>query len=233
MNLSIIIVNYNMKRLVLECLASLERLRTELTFEVILVDNASSDDSPAAFRQAYPWVSIIENSKNAGFARACNQGLALSQGDLILFLNPDTEMPQGTLDAMAELFRVNPDAGIAGCRTVNTGGSEEPGVYRFPTLSRTLIDTPYLGKLPGGYEVKPGAIVKDSEVEVICGACFMVRRETIERTGSFDEEFWMYGKDVELCRRARRAGWKIFYLTSCSVIHKGGSGASATTPITT
>lgn len=222
MDLSIIIVNYNMKQLVLECLASLEHIRSELAFEVILVDNTSSDGSVAAFRQAHPWVTIVENKDNAGFAKACNQGVALSTGDLILFLNPDTEMPSGTLNAMTEFFRANPKAGIIGCRTVNSDGSEEPCIYRFPTLPRTLIDTLYLGKWFGGYEVKPGEITKDTEVEVICGACFMIRRETVDEVGSFDEEFWMYGEDVELCWRARRAGWRIHYLHSVSVIHKRG-----------
>ncbi|MFA6448172.1 MAG: glycosyltransferase family 2 protein [bacterium] len=222
MDLTIIIVNYNMKGLVSECLASLGKLQSEVSFEVIFIDNTSSDGSVDAVRQAFPWVSVIANTENAGFAKACNQGVALAQGDYILFLNPDTEMPQGALDSMIDFFVKNPKAGIIGCRTLNADGSEEPSVYRYPTLARTFIDTFYLGKLLGGYEVKPGAITRDTEVEVICGACLLIRRSVIDQVGSFDEEFWMYGEDVELCYRAARAGWKIFYLYSCAIIHKRG-----------
>jgi O-antigen biosynthesis protein len=222
MDLSVIIVNYNMKALVSECLASLDKLQTDVSFEVIFIDNISSDGSVEAVRKSFPWVSVVANTENAGFAKACNQGVALAQGDYILFLNPDTEMPPGTLDKMIDFFTRNPKAGILGCRTVNTDGSEEPCVYRYPTLARTYIDTFYLGKWLGGYEVKPGALNGDAEVEVICGACFLIRRSVIEHVGSFDEEFWMYGEDVELCYRAAKAGWKIFYLNSISVIHKRG-----------
>ncbi len=222
MDISIVIVNYNMKSLVTECIASLERLQAEVDFEVFLIDNASSDGSADSLRKRFPWISVMENHENAGFARACNQGVRLAQGDYVLFLNPDTEMLPGTLDSVVDFFVKNPDAGIVGCKTVNSDGSLEPSVYRFPTLFRTLIDTLYLGKFIGGYEVDPAVLRGDRRVEVVCGACFFARRSLLDSMGAFDEEFWMYGEDVELCMRALKAGFRSYYLDSCSIIHKRG-----------
>ncbi|HOO55359.1 MAG TPA: glycosyltransferase family 9 protein [bacterium] len=222
MELSIVIVNYNMKQLVSECIASLEKVRDEISFEVIVVDNDSSDGSAGDLAEKWQWVEIIESGENAGFARACNRGADASQGDHVLFLNPDTEVKPGTLRCMVEFFKNNPVAGIIGCRTVNTDGSLEPSVYRFPTLWRTFVDTFYLGGIFGGYEVPPETMSSTSAVEVICGACFMMRGEALKQVGAFDEEFWMYGEDVELCYRAKKAGWESWYINDCEIVHKRG-----------
>ncbi len=222
MDVSVVIVNYNMKALVLECAASFDAIKTNVEYELIIVDNDSRDGSAAAIKEKYPKVKLVENKDNAGFARACNIGFDLAVGDNILFFNPDTEMKAGSLDVMLNYFKDNPTVGIIGCRNENTDGSEEPSVYRYPTLWRTFVDTFYLKKIFGGYEVPAGTYAGNADVEVICGACFMIRRSVIEQVGSFDNELWMYGEDVELCYRARKAGWRIVHLTDCSVIHKRG-----------
>ena len=222
MDFSIIIVNYNMKQLVCECLDSLALLDEGCSFETILVDNDSADGSPAHIQDNYPWVRLVANDWNAGFAKACNQGWEISSGDIVLFLNPDTEMSAGTLPAVNDFFKSTPHAGIAGCRTVNSDGSLEPSVYREPTLWRTFVDSFYLGKWFGGYEVPPESMTGDAEVEAVCGACFFATRALLQEVGAFDEEFWMYGEDIELCLRARRAGYGVHYLNGVSVIHKRG-----------
>jgi len=222
MDLSIIIVNYKMKDMVSRCLDSLRALETSVEFEVILVDNDPADGSAEHFSNNYGWTTFIGNRENAGFAKACNQGLARSAGECVLFLNPDTEMPAGTLDRMKAFLAARPEVGIAGCRTVNADGSLEPSVYRFPTPWRTFADAFYLGRWFGGYEVPPESLNGDRTVEVICGACLFARRRVLEEIGSFDEEFWMYGEDVELCYRAYKAGWRVCYVDSCEVVHKRG-----------
>lgn len=223
MDLSVIIVNYNMKELVCECLESLRRAAPALEWEAILVDNDSSDGSVEELGGRFPELLLIGNKHNAGFAAACNQGAKAARGELLLFLNPDTEAPAGTLEAMVGFLRGNPRAAAAGCKNLNTDGSIEPSLYRFPTLARTAADSLYLGNIFGGYEVKDySSLSGRPRVEVICGACFMIKKDVFDTLGGFDEEMWMYGEDVELCLRIRRAGYSAHYLEDVHIIHKRG-----------
>lgn len=223
MDLSIITVNYNMKGLIDACYESLGRASLALEYEIILVDNNSSDGSVDFFNGSRPQVTVIANRDNAGFARACNQGAQAASGDMLLFLNPDTEIPPGALEAMVRFLRDTPDAGVCGCETRNTDGSIEPSVYRLPTLARTAADALWLSKLFGGYEVQDYSRLKDRpRVDVICGACFMIKKDLFDRLRGFDEDLWMYGEDVELCYRVRRAGCFCYYLDDVHIIHKRG-----------
>ncbi|MEW5947414.1 MAG: glycosyltransferase family 2 protein [bacterium] len=225
--LSIIIVNYNTRDLIAACLKSILSDPPRMDFEIIVVDNASRDGSPEHIKAAFPGVKLVENSENAGFARACNQGFRLSTGRHILFLNPDAEAGSAALEHMADFLEKRPDAGIAGAKTVNLDGTVEPSIYYFPTPWRTFVDSFYLHRVfPGlnGFEHRGyTAIAAPRKVEVISGSCFMVKREVLDRVGAFDEELWMYGEDVDLCWRARKAGWNSYYLPSHPVIHKRGT----------
>jgi GT2 family glycosyltransferase len=224
MDLSIVIVNYNMKDLVRACIDSIYRAAPKLECEIILVDNASGDGLLDALRTERPGVVLIGNSDNDGFARACNSGARTAKGRLLLFLNPDTEVTPGSLEGMAAFLDGREDAGIAGCRTENMDGAIEPSVYRFPTLLRTVSDALYLGPVIGGYEVKKYDALKGRpRVEVICGACLMIKKPVFEKLGGFDPELWMYGEDVDLCYRVKRAGLGAYYLEDLVVIHKRGT----------
>ncbi|MFH1537398.1 MAG: glycosyltransferase family 2 protein [bacterium] len=225
--ISIIIVNYNMKELVSACLRSIFGDPPGAGCEVVLVDNNSADGSAEYLKEKFPDVNIIKNSENAGFARACNQGVRASGGDIVLFLNPDTEANGGALDHMASYLKENERAAIVGPKTVNTDGSIEPSVYYFPTPLRTFIDSLYLHKTfrgLNGYEHSDyESITAPRKVEVICGSCLMVKREALDAIGAFDEVMWMYGEDVDLCWRARKAGFDVLYLPGCSIVHKRGT----------
>lgn len=225
-DISIIIVNYKMKQMILECVSSIYADARGPALEIVVVDNASSDGIAAELSSKYPSVKVIENADNAGFARACNQGAEATSAPYALFLNPDTEVSEGALEKMIEFMETHPETGIAGPLTRNTDGSIEPSVYNFPTPVRTLVDILYLDNLCPriqGYERK---FFRESPVhepvQVICGACLLTRRSLIEKLGPFDEALWMYGEDVELCRRYRKAGYGAVFLKDCHIIHKRG-----------
>lgn len=225
--ISVVIVNYNMKELVADCLRSIFADPPGAGCEVILVDNDSSDGSAEYLKEKFPDVNIIKNSENAGFARACNQGARAARGEIVLFLNPDTEANGAALDQMAAYLKENERVAIVGPKTVNTDGSIEPSIYYFPTPVRTLIDSLYLHKTfrrLNGYEhSRYDGIAAPKRVEVVCGSCLMVKREVMDKIGLFDEVMWMYGEDVDMCFRARKAGHDVVYLPGCSIVHKRGA----------
>jgi GT2 family glycosyltransferase len=223
MDLSIITVNYKMKDLIEACYKSIQSAAPALQYEIILVDNNSEDGSAEYFQKHWPDVTVIANTDNAGFARACNQGAAVARGDMLLFLNPDTEAPHGAMEAMVDFLRNTPDAGVCGPETRNIDGSIEPSVYRLPTLKRTAVDCLGMNKIFAGYEVRDyEPLTGRPRVEVICGACFMIKKDLFHKLGGFDEALWMYGEDVELCYRVLRAGFHCHYLDDVQIIHKRG-----------
>ena len=222
-DVSVITVNDKTKDLVDACLRSLAHAAPALQYELILVDNNSEDGAVDFFREQWPAVTVIANPDNAGLARACNQGASAARGKLLLFLNPATEMPPGSLEAMAAFMRETPRAGVCGPQTCNPDGSVESSVSRFPSLRRTAVVCLGLQKVFGGYEVRDYApLTGRPAVEVICGACFMVKKNMFDQLGGFDEALWMYGEDVELCRRVRRAGFTCHYLEDVRIIRKRG-----------
>jgi O-antigen biosynthesis protein len=209
----------------MECLASIFA-NVRVGVEIVVVDNASGDGIAGEIAGKHPSVKVVGNSDNAGFARACNQGVAATSAPYVLFLNPDTEVPEGSLEKMLEFMESHPETGIGGPLTKNTDGSIEPSVYNFPTPLRTLVDVMYLDNFCPriqGYERKFFREQPEHErVQVICGACLLTRRALLEKLGSFDEELWMYGEDVELCWRFARAGHPAMFLKDCHIIHKRG-----------
>lgn len=235
-DISIIIVNFKMKKVLMECLSSIFSNVRGAGYEIVVVDNASEDNAAGEIAAEYPSVKVIGNTENAGFAPACNQGVAATSAPYVLFLNPDTEVPAGALEKMLEFMESDPETGIAGPLTRNTDGAIEPSVYNFPTPLRTLVDVLYLDNICPriqGYERKFFRKLPAHEpVQVICGACLMTRRALLEKLGSFDEALWMYGEDVELCRRFRDAGYRAMFLKDCHIIHKRGEKhLEADTPV--
>ncbi len=230
-DVSIIILNYNTCRLTVDCLQSVYDSETQYTYEVIVIDNHSSDDSVEVIREQFPQVKLIANQENTGFARANNQGMEIASGRYVLLLNSDTVVQRNTLETMISLMDRRPELGASGCKVILPDGSLDKACKRgFPTpaasfyyafgFSRLFPDNPRFN----GYQL--GYLDPDKEYEVDClvGAFMLVRRETIEQIGGLDETFFMYGEDLDWCYRIKEAGWKIYYYPKAFIVHlKGGS----------
>ncbi|MEK3783984.1 glycosyltransferase family 2 protein [Paenibacillus sp. FSL R5-0810] len=231
MDVSILIVNYNTRQLTLDCLRSVFASETEFTYEVIVIDNDSKDDSVQAIRQEFPLVKLIENTENTGFAKANNQGMAAAQGRYVLLLNSDTVIQRDTIQTMVAFMDRNPITGASGCKIILPDGSLDKACKRgFPTPSASFYYAFGLSKLfpnePRFNQYQLGYLDPDQEYPVDClvGAFMLVRRETIEQVGGLDETFFMYGEDIDWCYRIKQAGWGIHYYPRTTIVHyKGGS----------
>ncbi len=219
--LSIVIVNWNTSDLLNRCLASLLRCPQRCSFEVIVVDNASSDGSSEMVMREFPMVRLIQNTTNLGFARANNQGIQASQGRYVLLLNSDTVVPEGTLASLASFMDQHPDAGACGPRLLRPDGTPQP--YAFggdPTLGYLLARG--LKQLLLHRYLHDWATDTVQKVDWVSGACLLVRRQAIEQVGLLDENIFMYFEDNDWCLRMRKAGWKVYYNPRVEVIHIGG-----------
>jgi GT2 family glycosyltransferase len=227
--LSIIIVNYNSKFLLEQCLASVKKAITGIDSEIIVVDNNSTDSSKEYLKSTD--VKFIFNSDNIGFAKACNQGFTISSGKYVLFLNPDTILSETCLADCISFFETHPDAGAVGVRMLDSKGNflkeskrgtPTPSVSFYKLFGLTAIfskskmfATYYEGHLPEK---------ENNSVEVLSGAFMMIRRDVFEKVNGFDENFFMYGEDIDLSIRINQAGYKNYYLGKINVKHlKGGS----------
>ena len=229
-SLCIVIVSYNVCDLLRDCLRTLSDQR------VIVVDNASSDGTAAMARSEFPAVELIANASNRGFAAACNQGITASAKDFILILNPDTLVTPAALQALLDVMQAFPRAGACGPRILNPDGSLQPSCRLFPTLPRLLLDEFGLGKLfPrskffGGYRLTWWAHDRFREVDQLMGAALLLRRAALEQVGAFDERFFMYFEEVDLCLRLHNAGWKVLFVPDARVMHHGGRSARQVLP---
>ncbi|MEK7167612.1 MAG: glycosyltransferase family 2 protein [Patescibacteria group bacterium] len=220
MKLSIIIVSWNVKGLLKKCLESIKE-----DFEIIVVDNNSKDGTKEMVEKDFPEAKLIKNKKNLGFAKANNQGIQEAKGDCILFLNPDTEILDGTLEKC--LKEMDTGIGILGCKILNPDLTIQPSVRRFPTFLNILL---ILSKLPkffhfkslDHYLAKDFNYDKSQEVDQVMGAFMMVKKEVLDKVGMFDERFFLWFEEVDFCRRAKRNGFKIYYLAEAEIIHYGG-----------
>jgi len=251
MTLSIIIVNFNVKPLLSRCLESIFQEAQGLSYEVIVVDNASDDSSveylkdlvskrkelhpvkSSAFGRGaaeplFNRVKVIFNDKNLGFAKANNQGFKIAQGEFILFLNPDTETKPGALEKMIEFMKKNPDCGIAGPTLLGVNGKIQDSVRSFPGLfSQILIFLKLHHLFPllrvfKKYFLYSFDYQKEQEVDQVMGAFLLTRREVIEEVGAFDENFYIWFEEVDFCFRAKKASWKVIYTPGSQILHYGG-----------
>jgi len=238
LDLSIIIVSWNVKGLLRRCLDSIfQHPTSNLQFEVIVVDNASSDGSAEMVKEDFPQVRLMANEENLGFTRANNQGIAASRGRYVLLLNPDTEVIGDALGAMVDYMDVHPDVGALGPMLLNPDGSVQSSRRRFPTLATALLEsTVFQWELSRDNRVLRRYYVLDrpddevQEVDWVTGACILMRREAIEEVGPLDEGFFMYSEELDWCRRAKERGWKVIYLPTARVIHYGGKSSEQVVP---
>jgi len=222
--LSIIIVNWNTRNLLAQCLQSLYANPPDGEFEVWVVDNASTDGSVQMVREQFPQVRLIENSENAGFAWANNQAIRRSSGRHLLLLNPDTEIWPGAPETLVRFMEEYPQAGAAGARLLNPDGTLQESCHPFPTLGREVWRLFHLDALwpRARYEMTRWDLETPRPVDAVQGACVMLRREALEQVGLLDEDYFMYTEEVDLCYRLRRGGWRIYWAPQATVVHYGG-----------
>jgi GT2 family glycosyltransferase len=220
-DLSIVIVNWNTRELLRACLASIFRHPPRSSFEVIVVDNASGDRSAEMARGEFPGVRLKENAANLGFAAASNIGSRMAAGRFLLFLNPDTEVHAATLSGALSFMEQHPGTGVLGCRTLNPDGSLQSSAFAFPTCPRIFAHVSglsRLGKLPRRREHS-----RFSHPDYVQGSFFFVSKVIFERSGGFNEAFFLYGEEVDLCQRLRRDGLRIDYDPGLTITHHGGA----------
>ncbi len=222
--LSVVIVNWNTGELLGQCLASLFNSLQIKEVEVFVVDNASTDDSMALVRERFPQVRLIENEENLGFARANNQAFRQSSGRYVLMLNPDTLVHPLGIDALVDFMETHPRAGACGARLLNPDGSLQPSCSPAPTLGREFRRLFHLpGMRPDGYyPMDNWDAQQPRQVDVILGACLLLRRQALEQVGWLDEDYFIYSEEVDLCHRLRRAGWELYWVPHGQVVHLGG-----------
>lgn len=222
--LSIIIVSWNTTQLLDDCLSSILANPPTLPFETWVVDNASTDDSPRMVREEYPQVYLVENHENVGFARANNQAIQNCTGKYILLLNPDTLVAPGALQALIDFLDEHPEAGAVGARIIRPDGTLQISSHPHPTLSRELWRLLHLDTLSpyALYPLTKWETNQPQEVDILGGACLLVRREILDQIGYLDEDFFMYAEEIDLCYRIQRAGWRLYWTPQAEVVHLGG-----------
>jgi GT2 family glycosyltransferase len=242
MDVSVTIVNWNRAALLAQCLRSVLATPRTIDYEVIVVDNGSRDDSASIVRERFPEVRLIANSGNPGYGRAQNQALAGAQGRYVLMLNNDATVEPDTLPTLVRLMDAHPAVGACGCpdRDQVALGTASSGAFRrFPSLRRTVMENVWALMRPPrtwdlrwlaapvhrwmGEELPRMAVL---EVAWIVGALLLVRREVTSQIGGFDERFFLFDEDIDLCRRIRAAGWAIAFTTTASFSHLGGASSA-------
>jgi len=224
MDLSIVIVNWNTRDVLSQCLESIYGALPEQEIRVFVVDNASSDGSSDMVRERFPQVYLVENSQNVGFARANNQAIRNSHGRYVLLLNSDTIVKPGALDALVDFMDTHPQAGASGARLLNPDGSLQYSCSPAPSLAgefKRLFHLP--GVRPDGYySMHEWDQSQARQVDVILGACLMLRRQALDQIGLLDEDYFIYSEEVDLCHRIKSAGWKLYWVPQAQVMHLGG-----------
>jgi len=222
--LSVIIVNWNVKELLKQCLDSIIREVLESDCEVIVVDNHSTDGSVEMVRVCFPQVKLITNKENIGYGRAANQAVQIAGGDLLFVLNPDTIVKGDTLLQIKEFMEQNPQVGVGGCFVYYPDGKPQDCFFRFPTLAtcfsksfslfRVLPRTRYTASLFYSVSGRDGQMP-----ESVSGSAMVIRKSAFEQVGGFDEDYFLYYEETDLCYRIRQKGWKIAAIPKTKVIH--------------
>ncbi len=232
MDISIVIASWNVQEHLRRCLKSILAQPMSHSFEVIVVDNASSDQSAQMILNEFPQVKLIVNEKNLGFATAVNQGVAASQGAHILLLNPDTEVRAGSLDAVLDAAGGLDKAAVIGGLLLNPDGTTQASVRRFPTLASQWLVVLKLHhlfpkiKALRQYYLDDFDYTKSQAVDQVMGAYFLVPRAAWEALGGLDQKFFVWFEEVDFCLRASRAGWSVYFLPIAPIIHYGGQSFS-------
>jgi GT2 family glycosyltransferase len=224
--ISVVIVTFNGRDLVRACLSTVGAALAPRGGEVIVVDNGSADGTPEMIAAEFPDVRLLATGENLGFAAGNNRGLPFARGSTIVFLNPDTEPAPGSLSRLADALDADPTLGIVGPKLVNGDGSLQPSVRGFPNVAASLLVLLKLHRvtrwLPpvARYDAAGFDYDRAADVEQLMGACLALPRRVVEKLAGFDERFWMWFEEVDLCLRVRQAGLRVRYLPDAVVLHR-------------
>jgi len=227
--LSFILVNWNTKGHILEALRSIADTVHGYRYEIFVVDNGSTDGSPAAIKKAFPRVCLILNEENLGFAHAVNQAQALAsaKGSYCVLLNSDARLMKGTIKTLTAFMEDNPDVGIAGGQLMNEDGSRQNSIAPFPSLATELFNKRLLRILfPRQYPGKEREYPAPIDVDSLVGACIIVRRQAIEEVGQLDEGYFFFMEETDWCLRMKKQGWRISFVPQARILHLQGASAS-------
>jgi GT2 family glycosyltransferase len=226
---AIVVVSYNTKALLLDCLASVFESAGGARIELVVVDNASEDGSYEAVRDAYPQVIAIRNHANIGFGAACNQGIGATIAPLILLLNSDAQLTAQALQVLCDCLKYNELCGAAGCRMINAQGAEVNNTRNFLTPLNQAFEISGIKltsrRLHRSYRPRLDCELVDCSVDWIDGACLMLRRAALAEVGLFDERFFMYSEDEDLCFRLGKRGWLVCFCGAGTVVHQGAASS--------
>jgi GT2 family glycosyltransferase len=231
-HLSIIIVSYNTKEYLLPCLKSIFEKDDRIFQETIVVDNGSRDGSGEEVRKKFPFIHLIENKENLGFAKAANQGLQKASGRYLLLLNPDAQVRRGAVEQFVSFMESHPEAGVAGGQLFNSDGSRQNSIANFPSLATELFNKRLLRWLfPKRFPGKERDYLKPIEVDSVIGACMVARRDAVDQVGLLDEDYFLFLEETDWCFRMKRAGWKIYHIPQAEIIHFQGKSAGKETAL--
>ncbi len=226
MDASIIIINWNTRDLLLQCIDSIYKTQRDLLFEILVVDNGSSDDSVAAVKSQFPHVILIENKKNLGFSKANNQALSQMNGRYAALLNSDAILTDGAVETIIRFMDENNKIGICGGQLLNGDGTKQNSIANIPTLATELLNKSLLRRLfPKKYLGKDHDFKYPVEVESIIGACMIVRKEAMDNVGLMDEDYFLFFEETDWCVRMRKKGWMIFHHPDAKIYHLQGQSA--------
>jgi len=229
--LSIVIVNWKSRDYLRKCVASIYAGTSGIEFEIVVIDSASFDGAGEMLAKDFPKVRFIQSAENLGFSKANNRAFESASGRVILFLNPDTEVAGDAIIRMFKAMSALPDAGAMGCKLLNTDGSIQTScVQAYPTILNQVLSADVFRRLTPRSSLWGMKAIFDANptpqvVEMISGACLMMRRDVFERIGRFSTEYFMYAEDVDLCFKAQRAGFKNYYFNDAEVVHHGGGSS--------
>lgn len=227
-----VIVSWNARDYLRECLETLRIATSAIASEVFVVDNASTDGSWELVRDKFPEVALIQNDQNLGFARANNQGIEIARGEYVCMLNSDIHVFPDTVEKVLRFMTEHPDVGLVGPRILNRDGTTQPSCRTLPSLRSSLmralsLDTTFpRSHLFGGHFMTHWHYEGERDVEVLSGCFWFARRVAIDRVGPLDTRFFMYGEDIDFCRRFSAAGWRVRFFPGAEAIHYGGASSA-------
>ena len=224
-DISIIIVNFNVREYIINCIQSIQYFTTkDLTFEIIVVDNASKDGSPEYFENNLPEIKLIKNRENIGFSKAINQGIDVAQGEYLFLLNPDTKLLEDSINILHSFISKQPQIGAIGPKLIGDNGHRQKSFWRRPTLLSTLLSIYHLEFFNIKKNYGHANIDKPLSVDTISGGAFFIRRNLFNSLNGFNENlFWM--EDIDCCNRIKQQGFEIVYLPNTSIMHFSSKSA--------
>lgn len=230
-DLSVVIVNFKTPKMVVDCVKSINSEGTGLKTEIIIVDNGSDDGSKETFEQLAKDtknVVFIANRENRGYAKANNQGAKVARGEYLLLLNSDTLVKKGSLGAMVNFAKENPDSGVVAPKLLNADGSLQNSCFRFPTIKNAILEY-FLGK-KGLFDKYAPSGKEPVEVDAVVGAAFLITPQAKKKVGLLDERYWAYFEDIDYCRNVWKNGLKVYYLPGVEIVHYHGVSFRKATP---